>query len=39
MHVGADPGKGSVVVYWTCDACHQQGLTPTMEQKLLEGRR
>jgi hypothetical protein len=41
MAVGGDTGEGCVL-YWTCPACHQQGLTPALEAMLLarrEGRK
>jgi hypothetical protein len=39
MSVGGDPDGKGYAIYWSCPGCHQRGLTPELEQKLLEGMR
>jgi len=37
LKVGTHPDRKGFLRYWTCDTCHQQGLTPELEQTLREG--
>jgi hypothetical protein len=36
MTVGGNPSGKACKLYWTCEHCHAQGLTESLEHKLIE---